>query len=112
MEIQERSENVIFVDCSPKPAIDEELERLIIVIRGIRGKTANIVIDFSKTDVITASNISILLKLRKLLKDEGQRLILSGLNSRARSVFITAGLHQAFEFSNDKSAALAAISAA
>jgi len=104
MEIPNGRKNVVLVDCPPKPAIDEKLERLIIVIRE---KTTDLIVDFSDVDVITASNISALLKIRKLLENEGHRLILSGLNSRIRSVFITTELHQIFEFADDKSAALA-----
>ncbi|OGZ18431.1 MAG: hypothetical protein A2V72_01200 [Candidatus Nealsonbacteria bacterium RBG_13_37_56] len=109
MEIHKKSENVILVDCPPKPKIDQGLERLIIVIRE---KAANVVVDFSNVDLITASNISALLQLRKLLGDEGHRLILSGANSRIRSVFTTTGLHQIFEFADDKSAALALLEVA
>jgi anti-anti-sigma factor len=109
MEIHKKSENVILVDCPPKPKIDQGLERLIIVIRE---RAANVVVDFSGVDIITASNISELLKLRKLLKDEGHRLVLSGVNSRIRSIFTTTKLHQIFEFADDKSAALALLEVA
>lgn len=109
MEIQKKSENVILVVCPPKPRIDQGLEQLIIVIRE---RITNVVVDFSGVDVITASNISALLKLRKLLRDEGHRLILSGLNSRIRSIFVTTRLHQIFEFADDKSAALALLGVA
>ena len=104
MEIHKKSENVILVDCSPKPKIDQGLEQLITVIRE---RTTNVVVDFSEVGIITASNISALLKLRKLLENEGHRLILSGLNSRIRSIFVTTKLHQIFEFADDKSTALA-----
>ncbi|MDP2910573.1 MAG: STAS domain-containing protein [bacterium] len=109
MEIHKKSENVILVVCPPKPKIDQGLEQLIIAIRE---RTTNVVVDFSRVDIITASNISELLKLRKLLKDEGHRLVLSGVNSRIRSIFTTTKLHQIFEFAHNESAALALLEVA
>ena len=109
MEIQDKKKNVVLVDCPPKPEINKKLEGLIVVMRE---NTTNLVVDFSNTNIITGSNISTLLKLRKLLKDEGHRLILSGLSPAIRGIFKKTHLDKVFEFADDKSTALAAINAA
>lgn len=101
--------NVILVVCPPKPGIDERLEQLVVIIRK---KITNIVIDFSDVNVITASNISALLILRELLESEGHRLILSGINSRIKNVFVVTKLHRIFEFTDDKTIAMTAFNVA
>jgi len=109
MEIREKKENFVLFDCPPEPAINEKLEKLIVVMRK---NTTNLVVDFSDTNIITASNISALLKLRKLLKDEGHRLILSGLNPEIKGIFQKTNLYKVFEFADDKLAALATLNVA
>ena len=104
MEIPEKKKSVVLVDCPPKPEIDEELEGLIIVMRE---NATNVVVDFSNVNFITCSNISTLLKLHKFLQDEGHQLILSGLNPEIMEIFQKTYLHNVFEFTDDKSIALA-----
>jgi len=103
MEVRNEQKNVVLVSCPPKPEIDEKLEALIIVMRK---ETTNLVVDFSGVDIITASNISMLLILRKLLEDKGHKLILSGISSKIKNLFVITELHQTFEFIEDKSTAL------
>ena len=74
MGIQDISENVILADVSTEPSLNEELKNVTEVVRE-RGD-CDVVIDFSKVDIVTSSSLSKLLKLRKLLMDCNRRLVL------------------------------------
>ena len=109
MEIPDKQKNVFLVDCPPKPAIDEKFKQLIVVMRK---STTNLIVDFSDVNIITGSNISTLLILHKLLKNEGHRLILSGLSPAIKGIFEKTHLDRIFEFAHDKSTALATLNVA
>jgi anti-anti-sigma factor len=68
-----------------------------------------VVIDFSDVDIITSSNISKLLKLRKLLADCGHKLVFCNVSPATKGVFTITGLDDIFEFVQDKFIALASL---
>ena len=107
MSIQNWSENIILVDLPEEPGIADELKEVTEAVRN-RGD-CDVVIDFSRIDIITSSSLSALLRLRKLLSDCGQRLVFCNVPAATRNVFSTTGIEEIFEFSEDKFTALAGL---
>jgi anti-anti-sigma factor len=108
MGIQNISEDVILVEL---PADNHKIaEELKAVNETISKKShCNIIIDFTRVEIITSSNISNLLILRNLLEDTGHQLILSNVATMTKCIFVVAGLSKTFVFVEDKSAALEAV---
>jgi anti-anti-sigma regulatory factor len=101
MIIENFSQGTMFVDLAPEPQMCDELETISGAMRA--RSDCDIVVDFSNTDIVTASSLSKLLKLRQLLINSGRRLILCGLANSTRGVFARTFLDQIFEFAADKS---------
>jgi len=107
MGIQNWSEDIVLVDLPQEPDIGEELKAVIEIARD-RGD-CDVVIDFSKVDIITSSSLSKLLKLRKLLADCEHRLIFCNVAAATRGIFTVTGLDGIFEVADDKFVALASL---
>jgi anti-anti-sigma factor len=107
MGIQNWSEDIVLVDLPQEPDIGEELKTVTEIARD-RGD-CEVVIDFSRVDIITSSSLSKLLKLRKLLGDCGHRLIFCSVAPATRGIFTVTGLDGIFEIADDKFVALASL---
>ena len=108
MGIQDELENVIYVELpSGGIQIGDELKALNDVVTN--RDDCDVIVDFSKVEIINSSNISKLLILRGLLQDKGRQLIFCGMSTVTRCIFVVAGLAEVFVFIDDKSDALAAV---
>jgi len=107
MGIQNWSEEIILVDLPQEPEIGEELNTVTEMVRD-RGD-CDVVIDFSRVDIVTSSSLSKLLKLRKLLVDCGHRLIFCSVAAATKGIFTVTGLDGIFEIADDKFVALAGL---
>lgn len=107
MGIQHWSDNIVIVDLPQEPELGDELDTLVEMIAG--EDHCSVVIDFSSVGVVTSSNLSKLLELRKILVECGRRLVFCGLPPTTRGVLNVTGLDQVFELADDKFAALATI---
>ena len=107
MGIQDISENVVLADVTTEPGLNEELKNVTEVVRE-RGD-CDVVIDFSKVDIVTSSSLSKLLKLRKLLMDCNRRLVLCCVAKATRAIFSVTALDDVFEMVDDQFAALASL---
>jgi anti-anti-sigma factor len=107
MGIQDIAENVILADVTIEPSLNEELKNVTEVVRE-RGD-CDVVIDFSKVDIVTSSSLSKLLKLRKLLMDCNRRLVLCCVAKATRAIFSVTALDDVFEMVDDQFAALASL---
>jgi anti-anti-sigma regulatory factor len=108
MGIRNFSEDVLLADLpSEELQIGDELKSLNEII--ITKSDSDVVIDFSKAEIVTSSDLSNLLALRALLREHGRQLILCSLSAPTKGIFTVAGLDAVFEFASDKYAALAAI---
>jgi anti-anti-sigma factor len=108
MGIQNFSEDVILVELPFKePQIVEELKAVNETVSG--KPDLDVVIDFSRVEIMTSSSIGNLIILRNLLHERGRRLILCNMASVTKCIFVVAGLKDIFKFVDDKSAALAAV---
>jgi anti-anti-sigma factor len=105
--IQNWSENIILVTLAEEPQMGEELRTVIEIVRDRGG--CDVVVDLADVDIVTSSSIAKILKLRKVLKDSGQRLLLCGVKNATRGIFMVTGLDGVFEFVEDKFSALASL---
>ena len=107
MGIQNWSENVVLVNLAKEPDMGEELQAVIDMI--IEDTEQNVVIDFADVDIVTSSSIAKLLKLRKVLHDNGRNFLFSSVSPKTRSIFNVTGLDSVFEFIDDQFIALASL---
>ena len=107
MGIQNWSEDIVLVDLPPEPDMGEELKTVTQVTRD-RGD-CEVVIDFSKVDIITSSSLSKLLRLKKLMSDCGHRLLFCNVAPATKGIFTVTGLDGVFEIVDDKFIALASL---
>ena len=107
MGIQNWSEDIILVDLPPEPQMGDEIKSVTEMVRD-RGD-CEVVIDFSKVDIVTSSSLSKMLRLRKLLADCGHRLVFCNVAAATKGIFTVTGLDGIFEMVDDKFVALASL---
>jgi anti-anti-sigma factor len=95
------------VDLPLEPDMGEELKTITQVVRD-RGD-CEVVIDFSRVDIITSSSLSKLLRLKKLMSDCGHRLVFCNVAPATKGIFTVTGLDGIFEIVDDKFVALASL---
>jgi anti-sigma B factor antagonist len=105
MGIQDLTENILLLEASPEPSLNEDLANVMDVVRE-RGDCCDLVIDFSKVDIVTSSSLSKLLKLRKLLIDCNHSLILCSVARATKGIFSVTALDSVFTMAADKTAAV------
>lgn len=106
MPVQEWSEQIWLVQLSDDPAFSDELRPVIETLLG-RPTTPGLVVDLSEVRQINSSNLSQLLRLRKLMVEQDATLRLAGPADAVWSVFIMTGLDKVFQFSESTSTAIA-----
>ena len=109
MGIQDWSENVILVELHAEPGTSEQLEEVVRYVCD-RGN-CDVVIDFSSVTILTSTSLAVLLRLRKLLGDCRQRLLLCSVGSGTRGIISITGLDGVFEIVDDRFDAFATVEA-
>ncbi|MBL7215978.1 MAG: hypothetical protein ISS71_09900 [Phycisphaerae bacterium] len=107
MGIQNWSDDVILVNLAKEPDMGEELQTVIGMVT--ENDSLDVVVDFADVDILTSSCIAKLLKLRKVLCDNTQKLIFCSIQPKTRSVFSVTGLDSVFHFVDDQFVALASL---
>jgi anti-anti-sigma regulatory factor len=108
MGIRELPDDVLLVELPPSgPAIANDLKAVNETISKECNK--DVIIDFSRVEIVNSANISNLLILYNLLKDTGRHLIFCKVATVTKCIFVVAGLDTVFEFVDDQSAALEVI---
>ena len=107
MSTQNWSEDIVLINLTREPDMSNELQTLISSVNSNPAK--DIVIDMSNVDIVSSSSIAKLLKLRKLQKRNGQKLVISSVSAQTKKIFELTGLESVFEFVEDKFMALAGL---
>lgn len=108
MPIQRWSEQIWVAQLANEPALSEDL--LLLKEEAQRIKTPpNIVLDLSGITHLNSTNLSQMLRIRKLAIERGLKLVLAGPRDSIWAVFLTTGLDKVFDFSPDVSTALAGL---
>lgn len=105
MEIKDLSENILLVEASPEPDLNEELAKTIDTVRE-RGDCCDVIIDFLHVDIVTSSSLSKLLKLRKLLMDDNHSLFLCNVARATKGIFSVTALDSVFTIVPDRNTAV------
>lgn len=109
MGIKNLSKDVLLVQLPSKsPKIAHELKVINETVSKKKGKH-DVIIDFSKVEIINSANISNLLILRNLLQNSGNQLVFCNVATVTKCIFVVAGLNEAFNFVDDMSMALASV---
>ena len=109
MGIKNLSKDVLLVVLPPKnPKIAHELKAVNEAVSKKKGNR-DVVIDFSRVEIINSSNISNLLILYNLLQNSGHRLILCNVATVTKCIFVVAGLDEVFEFVDGQPTALVTV---
>ena len=107
MPIRNGPEGSLLVDLPGEPALEAELAE---VVRFARQVTAcDVVLDFSRVDVLNSSCLAALLRLRNHLQMYGGRLALCNIGRATHGILSVTGLTGVFESSGDMESALAAM---
>ena len=107
MSIQSWSEDVILLDLPRELEKHSELQTVIGMVRD-RGD-CDVVVDFSRVDVVGGACLAALLEMRRVLNDCGHKLTLCSVAPAMKGVFTIARLDTLFEFAEDRFAALARV---
>ncbi len=108
MPIQEWSDRIWVAQLGNEPCLSEDLTHL--KDRAERAQPVpDMVLDLSGVSHVNSSNLSQLLRLRKLAIDQQVKLRLAGPSDSIWAVFLTTGLDKLFKFSEDVSTALAGL---
>lgn len=108
MGIKEISKDVLLVELPTKsPKIAAELK----AVNEAAGKRGNcdVIIDFSRVEIINSANISNLLILHNMQQGTGHRLILCNVSTVTKCIFVVAGLNEVFEFADNRASAMATV---
>ena len=106
MAIQDWSDEVILAEVASDPDFTDELN---MMLDRLGKKTKDVVVNFSKVKYLNSSNISLLLKLRKLLLDNKHKLMLWEIHVQVWGVFLLTGLDAIFDVAEDTASALASL---
>ena len=109
MGIENLTENVVYVSLPAEPELGGELDKVSQLVS--EQSDCDVVIDFTDVNIVTSPNLSVLLKLRKLVDSNSKRLICCSVSAMTKGIFTITGLETVFEFVDDKSAALGALEA-
>ena len=108
MGIKNLSKDVLLVELPSKsPKIAAELKAVNEAVSK-RGD-CDVIVDFSRVEIINSSNISNLLILRNMQIGCGRRLILCNVATVTKCIFVVAGLNEVFDFAKDITSAMATV---
>jgi len=108
MGIKNLSQDALLVELPSKsPKIAMQLKAVNEAVSNNGG--CDIIIDFSRVEIINSANISNLLILHNMVQNSGHRLIFCNVATVTKCIFVVAGLNEVFEFADNKSKALATI---
>lgn len=108
MGIKNLSKDVLLVELPSKSLkIAAELKAVNEAVS--KNSDCDVIIDFSRVEIINSSNISNLLILHNIQAGCGHRVILCSVATVTKCIFVVAGLNEVFEFAKDVDSAMATV---
>jgi len=106
----EWSDDILLAQLTDEPALSEELGLIGDQLADAEHKP-HAVLDFRGVTYVNSSNIAQLLRLRKILEEDGtdRQLRLCGVSDEVWSVLVVTGLDKVFHFAPDTMTALASL---
>jgi anti-anti-sigma regulatory factor len=105
--LEQWSEEIILVTLEAEPDMAKDILALQQKLED--NEQQDVVIDFSRVDIITGGNLTQLLKTKKRIADCGKRLVLCNIAPTTKGIFTVMGYDDIFDVMKDKSVALVAI---
>lgn len=100
MGIQNFSEDILLITLPEQPQYGDEIE---IVNRMLSDSVdLDVMVDFSKVEILTSESICGLMILSKLLQGAERKLVLYNLPSAIRQIFERTGLVSVFDLAGDE----------
>jgi len=109
MPVNDWSESIVVLELNDEPTFSEDIDAIMRRLIGNTGDPPDVVINFRGVTRLNSSNLAQLLRLRKHLLIHGSRLSLCTISDSVWSIFITTGLDQMFQFTEDISTSLASL---
>ena len=107
MTIDRWSESIIVADLQDDPHFTDDMNSLFDEMDAQRN--VNVVANIAGVTYLNSSNLAKLLKLRKKLIANKQRLVLAGIDTNVWGLFLVTGLDKVFEFAENVATALASV---
>ncbi len=107
MTLQRWNDRILLVQPQPEPGLSDELREAYAAVQ--QGAMMNVIIDLHEVGQLTSSHLSLLLKLRRSLVEQGQTLILCSVPDVLWGIFLVTGLDTIFRFAADVTTALATV---
>jgi len=104
MGIQNYSEDILLVTLPEQPQYGQEID----IVNRLLGDSVDfdVMVDFSKVEMLTSETICGLMILSKLLEGSGRKLVLYNLSSQIKQIFLRTGLITVFDLADDNFDAL------
>ena len=109
MPLQEWSESTLIAQLSDEPIFSEEFEALFRRLDESGRAMPDVIVNLQGVRALNSSNLTQLLRLRKLLHHAGRRLRICSCSDQVWSVFIVTGLDKLFEFADDVTTSLTSL---
>ncbi len=104
------SESIVIADLADEPALSDELNVIADrLAEAETGRVPHVVLNFAAVTYVNSTNLSQLLKLRKLLHDARRSMRLCSVSEDVWSIMTVTGLDKVFRFSPDPVTALASL---
>lgn len=104
MSIQNFLEDVLLVTLPAEPHLGNELETLNEIAG--EGCRRDVIVDFSRVEMLTSESICALMILDKYLSGSGRQLVVCNVSADVKHIFKRTGLEAVFQFADDEYAAL------
>ena len=108
-----REENDVFIISFKQASIGGigEVERVASVLRGLirDHNLCNMVVDFSAVSFFSSQMLGLLVDIWRRIKDQGGRLLISGINPQLMRVFRITHLDKLFDFYENTEAAISVL---
>jgi len=100
MGIQNFSEDVILITLPEQPQPGDEID----IVNKLLSDSVDfdVMVDFSKVEMLTSGSICGLMILSKLLQGAGRKLVLFNLPSAIQQIFVRTGLISVFDLADDE----------
>ncbi len=109
MPLQDWSESTLIAEMNDEPLFSEDFDALMGRLESTDGDTPDVILNLLGVSRLNSSNLSQLLRIRKMLISRDRRLRICSVDDSVWSVFLVTGLDGLFEFTDDVSTSLASL---
>lgn len=103
MAIEAYPDHIIFAELPPEPDIRKEVEEVMKIVQADTG--FDVVVDFSRVDIITSLTLSGFLQLRRMVTDAGHRLVFCNVAPLTKDIFKVTCFEGLFDYADNKATA-------